>query len=181
MVEALLVLLVWRRAQKWPFYKICCSYIAVLYVLERLHSIHNKVPLWSPESCQSWAQIKLGHYQPESISKLKCLDWNPTTVWQDRRNWVIKGVKRKMCVFTSMGLTVMVSAESSQSISFSLPLSWSLMVRWCAARMRNTPRMIINTRKLTHTTMTMVAALGTTAAKQRRNKKPWFQKDRFYF
>ncbi|KAG7227083.1 hypothetical protein INR49_022430, partial [Caranx melampygus] len=63
---------------------------------------------------------------------------------------------------TSMGLTVMVRAESSQSISFSLPFSWSLMVRWCAARMRNTPRMIMNTRKLTHTTMTMVAALGTT-------------------
>lgn len=70
-----------------------------------------------------------------------------------------------------MGLTVMVRAESSQSISFSLPFSWSLMVRWCAARMRNTPRMIINTRKLTHTTMTMVAALGTTAREQTNKHK----------
>lgn len=78
-----------------------------------------------------------------------------------------------------MGLTVMVSAESSQSISFSLPLSWSLMVRWCAARIRNTPRMIINTRKLTHTTMTMVAALGTTAAKRRRNKNHDFERTDF--
>lgn len=56
----------------------------------------------------------------------------------------------------------MVRAESSQSISFSLPFSWSLIVLWWAARIRNTPRMIINTRKLTHTTITMVAALGTT-------------------
>lgn len=30
---------------------------------------------------------------------------------------------------TSMGLTVMVKAESSQSISFSFPVSWSRMVR----------------------------------------------------
>lgn len=74
--------------------------------------------------------------------------------------------KLRLLVLTSMGLTVMVSAESSQSISFSLPLSWSLMVRWCAARMRNTPRMIMKTRKLTHTTMTTVAALGTTAAEE---------------
>lgn len=74
-------------------------------------------------------------------------------------------------VFTSMGLTVMVRAESSQSISFSLPLSWSLMVRWCAARMRKTPRMIMNTRKLTHTTMTMVAALGTTAIQPKQEHK----------
>lgn len=73
---------------------------------------------------------------------------------------------KTLWIFTSMGFTVMVSAESSQSISFSLPLSWSLMVRWCAARMRNTPRIIINTKKETHTTMTMVAALGTTAMTQ---------------
>lgn len=66
----------------------------------------------------------------------------------------------------------MVRAESSQSISFSLPLSWSLMVRWCAARMRKTPRMIMNTRKLTHTTMTMVAALGTTAMEQKPACQP---------
>lgn len=30
---------------------------------------------------------------------------------------------------TSMGFTVMVKAESSQSISFSFPVSWSRMVR----------------------------------------------------
>lgn len=69
---------------------------------------------------------------------------------------------------TSMGFTVMVRAESSQSISFSLPVSWSLMVLWCAARIRNTPRMIMNTRKLTHTTITTVAVLGTTAPHNNR-------------
>lgn len=37
--------------------------------------------------------------------------------------------------------------------------------------MRNTPRMIINTRKLTHTTMTTVAALGTTAMRQTPNDR----------
>lgn len=58
----------------------------------------------------------------------------------------------------------MVRAESSQSISLSLPVSWSRRVLWCAARMRNTPRMIMNTRKLTHTTITTVAVLGTTAS-----------------
>lgn len=30
---------------------------------------------------------------------------------------------------TSMGFTVIVKAESSQSISFSFPVSWSLIVR----------------------------------------------------
>lgn len=64
--------------------------------------------------------------------------------------------------FTSMGLTVMVKAESSQSISFSFPESWSRIVRWWAALIRNTPRMIMNTRKLTQTTITTVAVLGTT-------------------
>lgn len=72
--------------------------------------------------------------------------------------------------YTSIGLTVMVRAESSQSISFSLPFSWSLMVRWWAARILNTPRIIIKTRKLTHTTMTIVAALGTTASQERTRK-----------
>lgn len=67
---------------------------------------------------------------------------------------------------TSMGFTVMVKAESSQSISFSFPLSWSRMVLWWAARIRNTPRMIMKTRKLTHTTMTTVAVLGTTAGRR---------------
>ena len=66
---------------------------------------------------------------------------------------------------TSMGFTVMVRAESSQSISFSFPVSWSRMVLWCAARIRNTPRMIMKTRKLTHTTMTTVAVLGTTGVR----------------
>ena len=66
---------------------------------------------------------------------------------------------------TSMGFTVMVRAESSQSISFSFPVSWSRMVLWCAARIRNTPRMIMKTRKLMHTTMTTVAVLGTTGAR----------------
>lgn len=72
---------------------------------------------------------------------------------------------------TSMGFTVMVRAESSQSISFSFPESWSRMVRWCAARMRNTPRMIMKTRKLTHTTITTVAVLGTTA--KSKGKSQW--------
>lgn len=67
---------------------------------------------------------------------------------------------------TSMGFTVMVRAESSQSISFSLPVSWSRIVLWCAARIRNTPRMIMNTRKLTQTTITTVAVLGTTATRK---------------
>lgn len=66
-----------------------------------------------------------------------------------------------------MGLTVMVNAESSQSISFSFPESWSRMVRWWAARIRKTPRMIMKTRKLMHTTITTVAVLGTTGEKQR--------------
>lgn len=64
---------------------------------------------------------------------------------------------------TSIGFTVMVNAESSQSISFSFPVSWSRIVRWCAARILNTPRIIIKTRKLTQTTITTVAVLGTTA------------------
>lgn len=63
---------------------------------------------------------------------------------------------------TSMGFTVMVKAESSQSISFSFPESWSRIVRWWAARIRNTPRIIMKTRKLTQTTITTVAVLGTT-------------------
>lgn len=73
---------------------------------------------------------------------------------------------------TSMGFTVMVRAESSQSISLSFPASWSRTVRWCAARMRNTPKMIMKTRKLTHTTMTTVAVLGTTASRGRGELGP---------
>lgn len=75
----------------------------------------------------------------------------------------LRGAVGPPAVPTSMGFTVMVRAESSQSISLSLPVSWSRMVRWCAARIRNTPRTIMNTRKLTHTTITTVAVLGTTA------------------
>ena len=54
-----------------------------------------------------------------------------------------------------MGLTVMVSAELSHSISGFSSICTSLL-RWCAERIRITPSTIMKSRKPTHTTMMMI-------------------------
>lgn len=57
---------------------------------------------------------------------------------------------------TSIGLTVIFRAESSQAISASAMSS--CCERWCAARIRITPRTIIKRRNPTQTTMMTVTA-----------------------
>jgi len=51
-----------------------------------------------------------------------------------------------------MGFTVIFSSELSHSISWPFSLVGTRR-RWCAERMRRTPRTIMNSRKPTHTTM----------------------------
>lgn len=77
-----------------------------------------------------------------------------------------------------MGLTMMVRAESSQNISLSLlPVlvcppaaapgtSCPIPLR-CREWMRRMPRITMSARKPTHTTMMIVAALGTTLEKEK--------------
>lgn len=68
-------------------------------------------------------------------------------------------------ISTSMGLTVMVRAESSQSMSLSLAPSWPVAPCWRAVRSRNTPSVITSTSTLTQMMITIVATLGTTGTK----------------
>lgn len=75
-----------------------------------------------------------------------------------------------------MGLTMMVRAESSQNMSLSLlPVlapaaapgtSCPIPLR-CREWMRRMPRITMSARKPTHTTMMIVAALGTTLEKEK--------------
>lgn len=67
---------------------------------------------------------------------------------------------------TSMGLTVIVSAESSQSISASLAASVSWVKCWWAIRTRYTPMATTNTSMHTEMMMTTVAMLGTTGTRK---------------
>lgn len=67
---------------------------------------------------------------------------------------------------TSMGLTVMVSAESSQSISASLAASASWAKCWWAIRTRYMPMATTNTSMHTEMMMTTVAMLGTTETRE---------------
>lgn len=78
-----------------------------------------------------------------------------------------------LCIFfcfTSIGLTMMVRAESSH---WPLPSFDPVLVpsprRWME-RIRNTPRITMTTRKPTHTMMMTVAAPGTTENKQSKKK-----------
>ena len=76
---------------------------------------------------------------------------------------------------TSMGLTVIVSAESSQSISASLAASVSWMKCWWAIRTRYTPMATTNTSMHTEMMMTTVAMLGTTGT---RKEFTWYSEQR---
>lgn len=67
---------------------------------------------------------------------------------------------------TSMGLTVIVSAESSQSISTSLAASVSWVKCWWATRTRCTPMATTNTSMHTEMMTTTVAMLGTTGMRK---------------
>lgn len=67
---------------------------------------------------------------------------------------------------TSIGLTVIVSAESSQSISASLAASVSWIKCWWAIRTRYTPMATTNTSMHTEIMMTTVAMLGTTETRK---------------
>lgn len=71
---------------------------------------------------------------------------------------------------TSMGLTVMVSAESSQSISASLAASVSWVKCWWAMRTRYTPMATTNTSMHTEMMMTTVAMLGTTGTRRKSTR-----------
>lgn len=67
---------------------------------------------------------------------------------------------------TSMGLTVIVSAESSQSISASLAASVSWVKCWWVIRTRYTPMATTNTSMHTEMMMITVAMLGTTGMRK---------------
>lgn len=67
----------------------------------------------------------------------------------------------------SMGLMVMVSAESSQSISASLAASFSWMKCWWAIRTRYMPMATRNTSMHTEMMMTTVAMLGITVVREK--------------
>lgn len=64
--------------------------------------------------------------------------------------------------FTSIGLTMMVRAESSHWPLLSLHPVLVLSLRRWMERIRKTPRITMTTRKPTHTMMMTVAAPGTT-------------------
>lgn len=75
----------------------------------------------------------------------------------------------RKCHPTSMGLTVMVSAELSQSSSGSLPpSSSSLDPSWCVAWILYTPITTITTRAAIQTTITTVAAGGAAPGEEER-------------
>lgn len=62
----------------------------------------------------------------------------------------------KRTKLTSIGLTMIVREESSHAISCSS--SRDSRDLWCAARIRITPKTIINTKNPTHTTMMIATA-----------------------
>lgn len=71
--------------------------------------------------------------------------------------------------FTSIGLTMMVRAESSHWLLPSLDPPLEPSPRRWMERMRNTPRITMTTRKPTHTMMMTVAAPGTTVKERKED------------
>lgn len=96
-----------------------------------------------------------------------------TNVWMNERTNPVRSSSYYWSLligFTSIGLTMMVRAESSHWLlpSFA-PLLAPSPRRWME-RIRKTPRITMTTRNPTHTMMMMVAAPGTTG---RKNKNHW--------
>lgn len=65
------------------------------------------------------------------ISQTRCAEYMTHTRTQGAMVAWVSGARQSggASAPTSMGFTVIVKAESSQSISFSFPVSWSLIVR----------------------------------------------------